>query len=250
MIDIHSVGNAKVYLIAGGGKCYTDIAAKFCRSSKSVEEIIASDYNKKLVQQIVDSGHLAATEFDTYIFGIENVSRVFEAQLIRKRMASYMVSSGRVDHKEIVNDIILPNNLNIVNVKSDSGHTLIEILTDIDSWYVNAIKAGVKAEDARYLLPQGTAKKIIFACNSHGLLDWFKIRCCLRAQEEIRSVAMQILKICKETQPDIFKDAGPSCKALGFCPEHEQCELFKGKIHNLHDIKKAIKENRLIIKSE
>lgn len=91
------VGEGKVVLIAGGGKIYTDIAARFCNSNKDLDDIIGSPYNKKIVRNIVESGHLAATEFDNYIFGIEGYSRVTEAQLIRKRLASYLVKSGRQD---------------------------------------------------------------------------------------------------------------------------------------------------------
>ena len=249
-MKIKRVKDVKVELIAGGGKCYTAIAARFCRSNKSVKDILASEYSHKLVENIVNSGHLAATEFDTFIFGIDGASRVFEAQLIRKRLASYMISSGRVDRTGGDREIVLPDDDRIFDVEGTvdgNSYNIMKILELLDSWYLNAVESGISPNDARYLMPEGSAKKIILSMNSHALIDWFKIRCCFRAAPEINSVANQILHICKEQFPDIFKDAGPSCKVLGFCPEHEQCEQMKGKILPLKEVKAAAREGRLVI---
>ena len=90
-MNIKKVGDGHVVLIAGGGRVYTDIAARFTRSERSLDEIIASDYNRGLVRSIVEKGHLAATEFDYFIFGVEGYSRVTEVQLVRKRVASYLI---------------------------------------------------------------------------------------------------------------------------------------------------------------
>ena len=65
------VGDGKVYLLAGGGKAFTDIAARFVHGERSVEEICDSPYSAKIVKNILSSGHLAATEFDWFVFGIE-----------------------------------------------------------------------------------------------------------------------------------------------------------------------------------
>ncbi len=85
---IFHVGDGKVVLLAGGGKIFTDIAARFVRSEKSLEEIVASPYDRRLVHNIINSGHKAAVEFDYFVFGVEGYSRVTEAQLVRKRIAS------------------------------------------------------------------------------------------------------------------------------------------------------------------
>ena len=92
-----NVGDGKVVLIAGGGEIYTDLAGRFVGSTRNLEDIIASDYNKKIVENIISAGHEAALEFDYFIFGVEGYSRVAEAQLIRKRLASYMIKSGRIE---------------------------------------------------------------------------------------------------------------------------------------------------------
>jgi len=261
---IDYVGNGKVYLIAGGGKCYTDIAARFVSSERPVEEIISSEYNAKIVNNILESGHLAATEFDWFIFGVEGYSRVCETQLVRKRLASYLIKSGRVDLKSKRKyDMILPKVFlqdeyknrtytcsvasHISDLKDQSITLTYEQFIDISrQMYDHAIASGIKDEDARYLKPQATMFKAILGFNCHGLRDWFKIRCCHRAQYEIRDLANKMLKLCKEAQPDLFKHAGANCKVLGYCPENKyQCDTFKDKIPTHEEILntyKSVKE--------
>ena len=50
MLDEKYTGNGKVVLLAGGGKIYTDIAARFVRSERSLEEIAASPYSRQIVR--------------------------------------------------------------------------------------------------------------------------------------------------------------------------------------------------------
>jgi thymidylate synthase (FAD) len=78
--------------------------------------------------------------------------------------------------------------------------------------------AGVPAEDARYILPNATGTKIMVTMNARELLHFFRLRCCERAQWEIRDLAVEMLRLVKGVAPIIFRDAGPGCLA-GPCPE-------------------------------
>ena len=77
--------------------------------------------------------------------------------------------------------------------------------------------------------------------NARSLLNFFKLRCCNRAQWEIRNLAYEMLKIVSKVAPDIFKNAGPSC-ILGKCVEGEMCcgefEKVKEKIARLKKVEK------------
>ena len=82
-------------------------------------------------------------------------------------------------------------------------------------------KASKKAiEDARFILPNACETKIIVTMDVRNLLNFFRERCCNRAQWEIRDVANQMLDICLEKAPLLFKKAGPTC-AFGKCKEGE-----------------------------
>lgn len=252
------VGNGRVELIAGGGKIYTDIAARFVKSERSLSEIIASPYSKKLVKRIIDSGHEAAVEFDFFIFGIEGYARVTEVQLVRKRIASYMIKSGRADKEGKRSfDIVLPENIEklhayksipVESLKMSDGTPLAsylpedqkevvltynteQILNLIENWYDTGVEKGLPEEDLRYVKPQATEFKALIGMNAHALRDWFRIRCCKNAQQEIRDMATKMLKLCKDVAPDLFEDAGPNCVRLGYCPENEmQNKDCQGKI--------------------
>lgn len=224
------VGEGKVYLLSGGGKVFTDIAARFVRGERSVEEICDSPYSAQIVKNILDSGHLAATEFDFFVFGIEGFSRVTEAQLIRKRHASYLIKSGRVEHKgRGTFSVVYPyKSLRdfIANAELPDGRDITlsgsDLMALTKAWYEKAVQAGFKEEDVRYWKPQATEFKAIIGMNAHALLDWFSVRCCLNAQHEIRNLAYQMLNLCKCAAPDLFTDAGPNCKRLGYCPENQR----------------------------
>ena len=73
-------------------------------------------------------------------------------------------------------------------------------------------------ENARAVLPNACPTQMIVTMNARELLHFFELRCCNRAQEEIRTLAWEMLSQVKEVAPHIFKDAGPSCMR-GLCSE-------------------------------
>ena len=73
-------------------------------------------------------------------------------------------------------------------------------------------------EDARYVFPNACETKIVFTMNARSLYNFFKLRCCNRAQWEIRELAYEMLMEVKKVYPILFKNAGPGC-LIGPCPE-------------------------------
>ena len=84
--------------------------------------------------------------------------------------------------------------------------------------YRALLDAGVPAEDARYLLPNAMETKIVVTMNVRELLHFFELRCCKRAQWEIRELALEMLRLAEETAPYLFMDAGAACRR-GPCSE-------------------------------
>ena len=93
-----------------------------------------------------------------------------------------------------------------------------ETMDGIWDSYSKLIGMGIPAEDARYVLPNGCTTNITITMNARELLHFFSMRCCNRAQWEIREMADEMLRQCKEVYPVIFKGAGPPC-VKGACPE-------------------------------
>ena len=242
-MNVTTVGEGKVYLLNGNGRSFTDVAARFVSSEKSVNEIIASPYSAKIVNNILSRGHLACTEFDWYVFGIEGYSRVCETQLVRKRLASYMVKSGRLElNGKRKFEVTLPASIqkHSVNIIHDGLPIYIDsnvICSFIERWYEAGIKKGVPEEDLRYLKPQATSTRMLVGMNAHSLLDFFNRRCCNKAQYEIRDLANKMLRLVKANDPDVFAKAGPPCRSYGYCPENDaQCSQMKGKVLTLSEM--------------
>ena len=113
------VGEGKVVLLAGGGKTYCDVAANFCRAEEDLEHLITDEDTKKIIKHLIESGHTSALEFDQFIFGIEGYARVTEVQLVRKRLASYNIKSGRVNKKgKRQFDVVIPKGIEDVSVNA------------------------------------------------------------------------------------------------------------------------------------
>ena len=252
MLDEKYTGNGKVVLLAGGGKIYTDIAARFVRSERSLEEIVASPYSRQIVRNILESGHRAALEFDFFLFGVEGYSRVTETQLVRKRLASYLIKSGRAElGGKRRFSVVYPASVRDfgAEVTLPDGHTTRLTGRDLADltrqWYDAGLEAGLPEEDLRYLKPQATEFKAIIGMNAHALLDWFSIRCCRNAQHEIRHLAWQMLSLCRKAAPDLFQGAGPSCVHLGYCPENRlQNPKCRGRILTQEEALAILREHR------
>jgi len=79
----------------------------------------------------------------------------------------------------------------------------------------------VPREDARYILPNACETKLVVTMNARSLLHFFRVRCCRRAQWEIRSLAGIMLEEVRKVAPELFKIAGPPCETEQICPEGE-----------------------------
>ena len=96
-----------------------------------------------------------------------------------------------------------------------------KLIADIRAAYDELTALGIPKEDARYVLANATETKILVTMNARSLLHFFNLRCCLRAQWEIREMANLMLAEVKKVAPALFFNAGASCVNTGRCPEGE-----------------------------
>jgi thymidylate synthase (FAD) len=97
----------------------------------------------------------------------------------------------------------------------------IKGLESCKNTYVKLVKLGIDQEDARYILPMSTQTRVVMTMNARSLQNFFALRCCKRAQTEIRELANLMLEEVKKIAPAIFEHAGPPCESNGICPEGE-----------------------------
>ena len=75
-------------------------------------------------------------------------------------------------------------------------------------------------EDARYILPNACNTSMVMTMNAGSLMHFFNLRCCNRAQEEIRYLAWRMRDEVMKVAPAIFDGrSGPSCLVTGKCSE-------------------------------
>ncbi len=171
---------------------------------------------KKSLAHALASGHDSVAEHATFTFLIEGVSRVLLAQLTRHRIASYSVQSQRYCGADM--GMVIPDSVCTADLVDD----YVRLRKHVAKVYDKAVAQGVPAEDARYFTLQGGHTKIVMTMNARELRHFFSLRCCNRAQWEIRALADEMLALCKEKAPMLFADAGPGC-VRGRCPEKRPC---------------------------
>ncbi len=216
-------------------------AAKLCYAASDINTLYEGLTEEKVssfLDHLSAIGHESPIEHVSFTFGIEGVSRSLLAQITRHRLASFSVQSQRYV-KEKAFSFILPPEIEAVPeakeeflkaMEEDQRHyeslTAIlfekhkkELLEQGEEEKAAARKAEKMAiEDARFVLPNACATKMICTMNARSLMNFFALRCCNRAQWEIRELATQMLREVKAVAPHLFKNAGPGC-VHGPCPE-------------------------------
>ena len=188
-------------------------AGKSCYSGKSSQDLLDDGDPAKVLGKIVGMGHHSVIEHASFTFSVEGVSRSLTHQLVRHRVASFSQQSQRyvpLNEPTFVTPHTVEEDEECLRVYNDTMRAIWEAY--------NRLAEKIPAEDARYVLPNGCTTNITITMNARELLHFFRLRCCNRAQWEIREMADEMLHLCKEVSPTIFAKAGPPCVS-GKCPE-------------------------------
>ncbi len=205
------------------------LAARLCYSPLGGEQLKASltpERLEKLLENVLSMGHYSVLEHIAFTFLIEGVSRVTTHQLVRHRIGcSYSQKSQRYV-RETQPEFVVPPRIERDPHKKEE---FLKACHSAFSAYCELVDRGVHQEEARYLLPQALESKIVVTMNGRALHHFFSLRCCTRAQGEIRTMAQKMLEQVKERAPLLFVQAGPACER-GPCPEGEKsCGRWRKK---------------------
>lgn len=169
-----------------------------------------------ILRKVCGNGHLSVLEHASFTFLVDGLSRAASHQLVRHRLASYSQQSLRFTKALPV-------------FVSPPGHDFSDSYEQAYREYQRLLADGVHEEDARYVLPQGVASRLVVTMNARELRHFFELRCCLRAQFEIRALAWLMLAKAKAVAPLLFERAGPPCLQGLECPERSFACLLKKK---------------------
>lgn len=191
-------------------------SAKLCYSAASIADLAAIEADKaaEFINKLPEA-HQSPFEHVSFTFGIEGVSRAMLAQITRHRIASFSVQSQRYVDMSDGFGYVIPES---IEQNPEARYVFDAFMRGIDTLYTYLRSCGIPAEDARFVLPNACETRMIVTMNARELLHFFSLRCCKRAQWEIRAVADEMLRLCKEVAPEIFAKAGPGC-VRGHCQE-------------------------------
>ena len=218
------------------------LAGKLCYSPATLEDLaegVAENDQTKYLKKLTDLGHFSPIEHASFTFGIEGVSRALLAQITRHRIASFSVQSQRYvalggEDQDFV--YIVPPAIEALG--EEEAAEFRRQMETMDKWYQEwRVKLGggkASNEDARFVLPNAAATRIIMTMNARELIHFLGLRCCNRAQWEIREVAWRMLELAYEAAPSLFRTAGPGCLS-GKCPEGKMTCGKMAEIRERHD---------------
>ncbi len=189
--------------------CYAPVGAKELMETMPPERVAS------VLTTIMASGHFSTLEHASYTFAVDGVSRALTHQLVRHRLASFNQQSQRyVKFKDGI-PIVKPETI----AENDEADAIFDkAMDDMSRAYAELMELGIPAEDARFVLPNAAETKIVITMNVRELLHFFEVRCCKRAQWEIRELACKMLELVRPTAPYVFRSAGAPCVS-GSCKE-------------------------------
>lgn len=149
----------------------------------------------KRATHCVTKGHLSTLRFAHATFLVEDISRICSHQFVRSKHLNFLQRSQRYCNE---------NETNMVMPKSISNLKIENHIANAYELYKNLIADGVKKEDARFILPQGTTTELLVVGNFQAWYDFIKLRSGKEVQWEIRAVAHEINRQLHGIAPNVF----------------------------------------------
>jgi thymidylate synthase (FAD) len=194
-------------------------AARLCYSDKSADELLDNftpDKVESFVKKLVSLGHESPMEHVCFTFAIDGISRACSHQLVRHRIGVSFSQKSQRYVKENQFEYVTPPK---IAAKPELAEKFDKAMADMQGVYEELLAAGVPAEDARFVLPNAASTSLVVTMNVRSLWHFFELRCCNRAQWEIRALANAMLAEVRGVAPLLFAKAGATCDSMGICFE-------------------------------
>ena len=218
-------------------------AFRTCYSSESPIEIwqkieaqkISRERIREFIGERLKTGHASPLEQVVFWFAISGVSRSLSHQFVRHRIGiSFEQQSQRyVKVKQERLAFVMPESWRRAAMDADFA----ELLDRTSELYARALKAGIPAEDARFVLPNAAPTNFQVMVNFAEMLHICDLRLCVRAQWEIRRMVALMRAEIKKVLPEIAVFLQPKCgeNRMGYCDESledwQKCPLGRVRPH-------------------
>lgn len=160
------------------------------------------DTKEQRARNCIMAGHESVLEHAWFTVYIEGISRACSHQLVRHRMASFVQQSQRycrIDTRSSDWYVMPPEEFGSWrSVEDMDADEFFEgCMMDAARNYQDALNAGIKPEDARYLLPEACKTNITMTMNARELFHFLDLRTDSAAQWEIRILASEIENVLR-----------------------------------------------------
>ena len=198
------------FAIEGISRCCThqQVRHRIASYSQQSQRYVKLEQFEYIIPPAIESNSEAKRIF---IEAMERDQKAYD-ELVDLLLEDILIDKHAADYGSCIREILKEN----PDAVPDRSKVLDLYAENFLENYRNAEKEAI--EDARYVFPNACETKIVVTMNVRSLLHFFNVRCCNRAQWEIRQMADEMLKECRKVAPKLFKNAGPDC-TFGKCGE-------------------------------
>lgn len=195
-----------------------DAIEKICIAARTCYQSEPKGNSEEFVRRLIERQHLTPLEFASSTVKII-CDRGVSHELVRHRLASFQQSSTRYcnySKDKFGNELtfIKPCFWQPEVLKYDSWHNnqmgsyqlWLNAMQHAEHTYLELIKNGAKAQEARSVLPNSLKTEIIMSCNLRQLRHILDLRCSAKAHPQIRELCLPLLKEVYARCPVIFED--------------------------------------------
>ncbi|MBR0411105.1 MAG: FAD-dependent thymidylate synthase [Eubacterium sp.] len=172
------------------------------------EDKIAEGTAEQFIRNLIKRGHTSVLEHISFTVKFI-VDRGISHEIVRHRLASFSQESTRycnysMEHKfgsEIT--VIEPC---FLEPGTKGYQRWAEACSDCEDAYFELLGWGCTAQEARNVLPHSLKAEIVMTADITEWRHFLRVRCNPAAHPQMREVATQLLKICRESAPCLFDD--------------------------------------------
>lgn len=147
-------------------------------------------------------------------FAVSGISRTTTHQLVRQRVGVGFSQESFRDHNISENEIIMPKS---IAKRSYLKEIYKDFMKEAKQVYKTMIKDGIPYQDARFVMPMGTATYIVITTNFRALQGLLSQRLCNTVQWEINYVSRLMLKEIRRELPFFARYLKCSCEKVEHC---------------------------------
>ncbi|MDR2653499.1 MAG: FAD-dependent thymidylate synthase [Prevotellaceae bacterium] len=175
------------------------------RTAYKSEDKITADSSSAFVEMIMKHEHLSVIEH-SFITVRVICDRGVSHEIVRHRLASYTQESTRFCN---YTEGKFGNEITVIkpcfwDENSEEYKIWNDTIKHIENSYNHLISLGVKAQEARSILPNSLKTEIVITMNLREWRHFFKLRTSPNAHPQMREIAVPLLKEFQKRIPVVF----------------------------------------------